>query len=352
MTAYSANNSVPLEALPTTSGVVQKFRAAATNDGQSTYAPDGLAAAPIFGLGGQQLQGNEIVEGGIATVVSFIGPLLNSGELCWVLLSCDGGAQQVAPATQGEHAVQLQQLQDAVTGVSAGRLLRRSVYVNVAGALQVSVNGSAFAAASSNFEPLAQTNAVDVQVQGGGGSGGGAAATAAGQMSAGAGGGAGGYARKWLTDGFSGSAIAVGAGGAPATGVNGNSGGNSSFGSTLKGTGGGGGAALPAAAPAGSPFGTAPGGLGTGGDINNRGGQGAYCLSFADPVSGAGGASVFGSGGYFHNAPATSTNPFAADMNAVSLGAGGAGASNVASSAAGVSGSGMSGVVIVDEYSA
>ncbi|APR37886.1 hypothetical protein BTO02_33585 (plasmid) [Paraburkholderia sp. SOS3] len=92
--------------------MVQKFRAAATNDGPSTYAPDGPTAAPIFGLGGQQLQGDEIVEGGIATLVSFVGSLLNDGDLCWVLLSCDAGAQQVAPATESAHAVQLGQVEN------------------------------------------------------------------------------------------------------------------------------------------------------------------------------------------------------------------------------------------------
>jgi hypothetical protein len=352
MTAYNATNLFPMDALPTTTGVVQTIRAVATNDGASTYAPDGLAATPIFGLGGQQLQGGEIVEGGAATLVSFIGPLLNGGSLCWVLLRCDGGAQQVAPATQGDHAVQLQQLQNAVAGVSQGRLLRRSIYVNVAGALQVSVNGSAFASASSTFQPLPQTNAVDVQVQGGGGSGGGAAATADGQVSAGAGGGAGGYARKWLTTGFSGVAVSASAGGAPATGVSGNHGGDSAFGATVKATGGSGGASLPAAAPTGNPFGSASGGAGFGGDTNSRGAQGSYCLSFPDAVSGGGGASIFGSGGYFGPAPSSSTNPVSADLNATSYGAGGAGAANLASSAAAASGSGMSGIVIVDEYSA
>ncbi|CAB3766290.1 hypothetical protein [Paraburkholderia solisilvae] len=116
MTTYTANNPVPMSALPTTSGVKQQFLVAATNDGPSTYAPDGLAAAPIFGLGGQQLQGNEIVEEGIATLVSFVGPLLNSGALCWVLLSCDGGAQQVGTATQTQQAATYEQALIASAG--------------------------------------------------------------------------------------------------------------------------------------------------------------------------------------------------------------------------------------------
>src|SRR5450830_1417315 len=104
-TAYTAVNNVPFAALPNINGVVQNFSASTTNVADATFAPDGLSAAPIFGLGGQQLQGNEIVAGGIATVVSYIGPLLNSGALCWVLLESDGGTQQVANATASLHAI-------------------------------------------------------------------------------------------------------------------------------------------------------------------------------------------------------------------------------------------------------
>ncbi|MFM0738568.1 hypothetical protein PQQ51_15110 [Paraburkholderia xenovorans] len=96
--------------LPTTNGVVQAFLVNQSNVGNATFAPDGLAPSPIFGLGGQQLQGNEIVQGGIATLVSYVGPLLNSGAFCWVLVSCEGGALQVAPAGQPDQAVQLQQI--------------------------------------------------------------------------------------------------------------------------------------------------------------------------------------------------------------------------------------------------
>lgn len=108
--AYAAANAVPLTVLPTVSGVVQTVQIAHTNTAASTYAPDGLAAKPIFGLGAAALQGGEVVTNGIATLVSYVGPLLNSGALCWVLYECIGGAQQVTPATQSGHAVQLGQL--------------------------------------------------------------------------------------------------------------------------------------------------------------------------------------------------------------------------------------------------
>lgn len=113
--AYVASNSVPLDGLPGIKGVVQKFLVSVTNTGNATYAPDGLAAAPIFGLGGQQLQGGEIVSGGVATLVSYIGPLLNAGALCWVLFDCTGGSVQVAPATASLQAVQVAQV-PAVVG--------------------------------------------------------------------------------------------------------------------------------------------------------------------------------------------------------------------------------------------
>ena len=109
-TTYTATNSLPMSALPTTNGVLQVFRATATNNADATYSPDGLASAPIFGLGGLALQGGEIVAGGNVTLVSYIGPLLNAGALCWVLISCDGGAQQVADATHSQQAVTLGQL--------------------------------------------------------------------------------------------------------------------------------------------------------------------------------------------------------------------------------------------------
>jgi len=108
--AYAAANAVPLTALPTVSGVAQKFQVAHSNTGASTYAPDGLAAHPIFGLGGLALQGGEMPAGGVAGLVSYVGPLLNSGALCWVLYDCTGGAEQIAPATQPAHAVQLGQV--------------------------------------------------------------------------------------------------------------------------------------------------------------------------------------------------------------------------------------------------
>lgn len=123
-----------MNSLPTTNGIVQKFFATTTNPADASYSPDGLSAAPIYGLGGQPLQGNEIVTGGTITLESYIGPLLNSGMLCWVLLECEGGAQQVAKATQSYHAITLGQVQ-SLTG-SAGSPSARNKLIN--GCAQIS----------------------------------------------------------------------------------------------------------------------------------------------------------------------------------------------------------------------
>jgi hypothetical protein len=108
-TAYTVTNLVPMTALPTTTGVAQTFLVNASNPADATFAPDGLAAAPVYGPGGQLLQGGEMVANGVATLKSYIGSLLNSGALCWVLSDCTSAALQVAPASQSRHSAQLAQ---------------------------------------------------------------------------------------------------------------------------------------------------------------------------------------------------------------------------------------------------
>jgi hypothetical protein len=120
--AYSANNVIPMSALPTVSGVSQTIKIANSNTGSSTYAPDGLAAAPIYGMGGQALQGGELIANGIATLISFVDPLLNSGSLCWVLRESVGGSRQVAPGTQSNQAVNFGQFASFITGYGYQKL--------------------------------------------------------------------------------------------------------------------------------------------------------------------------------------------------------------------------------------
>jgi hypothetical protein len=107
--AYAAVNVPPLVAGAWVNGVVQQIKVANTNNGASTYAPDGLPAIPIYGLGLQPLQGGELFLNGTAVLMKQTIAGINSGNPIAVLMECFGGAQQIAPATQSNHAVQLGQ---------------------------------------------------------------------------------------------------------------------------------------------------------------------------------------------------------------------------------------------------
>lgn len=107
--AYAAVNSPPLVAGTWVDGVVQQVKIAHANTGASTYAPDGLTAIPIYGLGLQPLQGGELALNGTAVLMRATIAGVNSGNPIAVLMECAGGAQQVAPATQSQHAMQLGQ---------------------------------------------------------------------------------------------------------------------------------------------------------------------------------------------------------------------------------------------------
>lgn len=248
---------------------------------------------------------------------------------------------QVAPATQPAHAVQLGQLGNA--GVVPGRLLRTSVYRNQGGVLTVNINGSGFSPAGTNvFTPLAATSAVRATVLGAGGAGAGAPATASGQVSFGSGGAAGGFAIKWMTSGFNGVTVTVGAAGAPISGTNGGTGGTSSFGS-ISATGGGGGVSSPATAPSGNPSGASIPGAGVAADVNGQGSAGIYGWSFGVPLGGAGGAGLYGGAGIAANG---SSNGFSGGA----VGSGGGGASNAQGQVARPGGTGIDGTIIIEEY--
>ncbi len=107
---YTAVNAVPLVSGTWVDGVVQAVKIAHTNTGASTYAPDGLTAIPIYGLGLQPLQGGELLLNGTAILMHATIAGVNSGNPICVLMECAGGAQQVPPATASQHAVQLQQI--------------------------------------------------------------------------------------------------------------------------------------------------------------------------------------------------------------------------------------------------
>ncbi len=116
--AYSATNSTPLVDGTWVDGVVQAVKIAHANTGASTYAPDGLTAIPIYGLGLQALQGGELFAGGVAALMKQTIPGVNSGNPICVLMGCAGGALQIAPAVQPQHAVQMTQVQSMLLGAS------------------------------------------------------------------------------------------------------------------------------------------------------------------------------------------------------------------------------------------
>jgi len=87
-------------------GAVLRFKAANANTGASTFNPNGIGVKPVVGGAHSALQGGEIVANGDAWVQ--YNSSIGGGS--WVLIDNSGGAQQVAPAAQSQHALQLGQL--------------------------------------------------------------------------------------------------------------------------------------------------------------------------------------------------------------------------------------------------
>ncbi|WCM21349.1 hypothetical protein NDK50_07850 [Paraburkholderia bryophila] len=108
---YVVANLAAFTSYPAASGLVIDVSVTNANTGASTLNVDGLGAKPIYGLGLQPLQGGELVAKGVANLLYIVASTVNSGNGAFILMECAGGAQQVAPATQPQHAVQLQQAQ-------------------------------------------------------------------------------------------------------------------------------------------------------------------------------------------------------------------------------------------------
>lgn len=130
---YVVANAAAFTAYPTVSGLTIDVSIANTNTGASTLNVDGLGAKPILGLGLQPLQGNELVQKGIACLMYVVASNVNGGNGAWIIMECTGGSQQVAPATQPYHALQLAQLQAAVGSSGSpsfrNKLLNGSAYI-------------------------------------------------------------------------------------------------------------------------------------------------------------------------------------------------------------------------------
>lgn len=312
---YSATNFPALTALPG-SGYFQRLVIAHGNTGVSTYAPDGLAAKPIYGLGLQPLQGGELPVG-VAVLMYLVQAGVNGGNGAWIVIESLGGASQVAPATQSQHAMQL--------GQAVGRLLNIQ-----------------FITASGTYTKTTGTTKIRVRGVGPGGGGGGTVATSASQSAAGGGGGAGAYGEGiYDATGFTTQSVVIGSPGTGVSGAYGTAGGTSSFGSLLTlpgGNGGGFGTAAASFAQQGGSGGlpsTAPSGaniLGTSGDAGGVGRL--YQLSSVE--GGAGGKSPFGA-----------TNNYGA---VAGYGVGGAGQRALASSSASAGSIGGPSFFSVEEY--
>ena len=86
-------------------GMLIRYKAPAVNNGAVTLN-DGFGTASVVGANHAALQGNEYITNGDALV------MWNSsiGGGSYILLECTGGALQIAPGTQSQHAVQLGQV--------------------------------------------------------------------------------------------------------------------------------------------------------------------------------------------------------------------------------------------------
>lgn len=136
-----------------------------------------------------------------------------------------------------------QMIWKAIQTKSPGRLLRTTVYTNVAGVQYVQVNGgAATTVGASTFTSHPQTAFQIVEIVGGGGASGGAPATDASHWSMGYAGNNGAFGLAYVPGVLSSITVSVAAAAAGVSGGTGGSGPTSSFGSLVTAPGGGGGA--------------------------------------------------------------------------------------------------------------
>lgn len=213
---------------------------------------------------------------------------------------------------------------------------------------------------SGNWVKQKDVGFIIVELLGGGGGGGGAKSESGPSYgSAGASGAGGGGCRKYILATSLGAteAVSIGAGGTAgaSTPTDGSTGGTSYFGAFCSASGGQGGQACIINQPttAGS---TAQGGIGTGGDVNWRGGSGFQICSIADTISpsfpgGNGAMPIGGSGamGQMNKVIADSFTGLNADANSGGGGSGGLCKYSTNDTRAG--GTGGSGLCVVYEYS-
>lgn len=201
--------------------------------------------------------------------------------------------------------------------------------------------------ANGTYTPTSGMTFCTIELVGGGGGGGSSSNTAANEVSVGGGGGGGGYARKTFSAGTVGvsQVVTIGSGGLTAGG----NGGTTSVGALLSATGGFGGGS--GGASTSSTGNGSPGGIGSNGDINVRGGAGicgigANSGAFSFAAGGSGGSSYLGGGG----AGAAAASGQGDGSVGGNYGGGGAGAICGVSGTASNGGVGGPGFVIITEY--
>ncbi|MFM0213746.1 hypothetical protein PQQ96_40895 [Paraburkholderia sediminicola] len=240
------------------------FEVKTTNTGASTLNATGTVE-PLVGAAHAALQGNEMVAKGNALV--YWNPTLASGSGSYVLMFCSGASEQVANATQPQHAIPLGQLQQNYAWQGGFSILT----------------------SSGNFTVPAGVYRLRRKLWGGGGGSGGVGSSGNG---AAGGGGAGGFAEDIITV-TPGQVIAytIGAGGgAGGVGGTGGTGGTTTMGS-LSATGGTGGAVNSVGGGNGGTAGTGSGGINNlQGGSGSSGTTGSGVGGFGGTASGGGGA--------------------------------------------------------------
>lgn len=104
-------------------GMMIRYKAPAANTGAVTLA-DGVGTANVLGANHSALQGGEYAANGDAIVMW--NSSISGGS--YILVECTGGAVQVAPATQSQHAIQLAQMQARIG--TSGSAEDRNIFMN------------------------------------------------------------------------------------------------------------------------------------------------------------------------------------------------------------------------------
>lgn len=230
--------------------------------------------------------------------------------------------------------------------------------VGTAGAITV-INVQTFTG-SGTYTASASLKYAQVRAVGGGGGGGGAKSTNNTSANPCSGGASGSYAEAWFTGATIGASqtVTIGAAGAAGanTGTNGGTGGTTSLGSLVSCPGGGGGEGKATSdamqSSTGGPPGAAPTitsaiASQTSAGAGGGGGYGFYSSGSANnAISGMGGDSPFGGGGYSASAGGTAT----AGNAGTGFGAGGSGAATAGTTSGVAGGAGTAGFVVVVEY--